>query len=60
MKRLSAIIVAVLCAITTSLAQDGGPFAFVGAGDRVPEFSVATTDGTTIDSRSLGGRVTLI
>ena len=60
MKRLSAIVVAVLCAITTSLAQDGGPFAFVGAGDRVPEFRVATTDGATIDSRSLEGRVTLI
>ena len=60
MRRLLAIIVAVLCAITTSLAQDGGPFAFVGAGDKVPEFRVATTDGATIESHSLEGRVTLI
>jgi peroxiredoxin len=60
MRKLLAIIVAVLCVSAAAHAQDGGPFAFVGAGDRVPEFKVATTDGTTIDSHSLEGRVTLI
>lgn len=60
MKRLLAIIVAVLCVSAAAHAQDGGPFAFVGAGDKLPEFRATLTNGATIESSSLEGRVTLI
>ncbi len=60
MKRFLAIVAAMLCALGTVWAQDGGPFAHVGQGDKLPSFVVTTTSGQSISSDQFEGQVVLI
>lgn len=62
MRRFLAIVATMLCVLGTAWAQDGdgGPFAHVGQGEKVPSFVVTTTSGQSISSDQLEGRVTLI
>ena len=60
MKRLWAIVLAVLCVSAAGRAQDGGPFAVVGAGDKLPEVRATLTHGEVVESGALEGRITLI
>lgn len=59
MKRLVAILAA-LCVGLTALAQEEDPWARIVAGDRLPAFEVTLTDGTTLSSQQLEGKVVWI
>lgn len=61
MRALLATLVASLLATITLFGQTTeDPWAKVGVGDRVPQFEATMTDGTTISSADLQGRVVLL
>lgn len=60
MRKIVALLVTLALSCALSAAQDGGPFAHVGAGEPLPSFSVTLTDGSTIESSELQGRITWI
>lgn len=59
MRRLLSLLVLLVTTLTPSLAQSD-PWARVDVGDRVPEFQVRMTDGETISTTDLEGRVVWI
>lgn len=59
MKRLAILLSLLLGAIATLWAQ-GDPYAKVHEGDRLPDFEVAMSDGTTLRSADLEGKVVWI
>ena len=66
MKRLLTLLAFVVCSAlawgqtTEDPATATDEFAVVGVGDRVPSFEVPMTDGTTLRSDDLSGKVVLI
>ena len=66
MKRLLTLLTFVVCSTlawgqaTEGLATATDEFSVVGVGDRVPSFEVSMTNGTTLRSDDLSGKVVLI
>lgn len=61
MRALLATLVATLVTTITLFGQTAeDPWAKVGVGDRVPQFEATMSDGTTISSADLQGRVVLL
>lgn len=59
MRRLLSLLILLVTTLTPSLAQSD-PWARVDVGDRVPEFQVKMTDGETISTTDLEGKVVWI
>lgn len=60
MKRLLAIVAISLASLSLFSQNEADPWARVKEGDRVPEFEVTMTDGSTISSADLEGKVVWI
>lgn len=58
MKRLATILAVLFVSLVTYGQED--PWARVGVGERVPDFEVTLTDGTTISSADIEGKVVWI